>query len=337
MPDNKAGNGDGISGPEYAAILLMALGESDAEGVLKYIEPEEVQSIGEAVNGLPKISQSAIAGALDKFVEDVQDESSLGGGQYFQDLLVRALGREKAGNVLAQIEQENRPIGLESLKWMSARSVAKIISNEHPQVIAAVLSVLQRSHAGEVLGFLPEDVRADVLVRVIELDSIHPEALEELDEIIAQSFQENPGHLLTDVGGIKTGAEILNVVPTAMEEKILEQIEELQEGMSEKIKAKMFIFESLLGADDRGMQTLLREVPNERLLLVLKGASEEMKDKVFKNMSKNAADLLKDDLEASGPVRLTEVEEAQREVLTIATKLTEEGRMMMAGSSDDFV
>lgn len=342
MPDessDKATEGATPEGPGLAAILLVALGESDAEGVLQYIEPEEVQMIGEAINSMPPISQTDIAGTLDKFVEDVQDQSSLGlgGGAMFQSLLVRALGREKAGSVLSRMDKEKQPAGLDSLKWMPARTVAKTIATEHPQVIAAVLSCLQRSHAGEVLQLLPEELWADVVLRVVELETIHPDALKELDEIITLSFKENPGNLITDVGGLQTGAEILNVVPNTMEEKVLEEIEKLQPGLGGKIKEKMFLFDGLLAADDRGMQSLLREVTNDVLLIALKGASSEMQEKIFKNMSQNAASLLRDDLEVSGPVRLSEVEDAQREILTLATKLAEDGQLILAGQGEDFV
>lgn len=328
-----------VAGPGLAAILLVALGDEDAEKVLQYIEPEEVQSIGEAINSMDPISQTSIAGTLEKFAEDIKDQSSLGvgGGAFFQQLLVRALGREKARSVLSRLDQHNKPVGVESLKWMPARAVVKIVADEHPQVIAAVLSCLQRSHAGEVLQLLPEDVRANVVLRIVELESLHPEALKELDEIITRSFEQDPGNMVTDVGGMTVGAEILNVVPSAVEEKVLEEIEKLKPGMSAKIKEKMFVFDGLLAADDRGMQTLLREVANEVLLIALKGASDEMKEKIFKNMSKNAANLLKDDLEVSGPVRLTEVEDAQREILTTATKLAEDGSLVLMGSGDDFV
>jgi flagellar motor switch protein FliG len=337
--DNGSGAEFKAPGPGLAAILLVALGEQDAEQVLQYIEPEEVQSIGEAINAMPPISQTAIAGTLEKFAEDVQDQSSLGvgGGPFFQQLLVRALGREKAGSVLSRLDQHNKPVGVESLKWMPAKGIAKIVANEHPQVIAAVLSCLQRSHAGEVLQLLPEEIRADVVLRVVELDSLHPEALKELDEIITHSFNQDPGNLVTDVGGLMVGAEILNVVPGTIEERVLEEIEQLKPGMAGKIKEKMFVFDGLMAADDRGMQGLLREVTNDILLLALKGASDEMKEKIFKNMSKNAATLLKDDLEISGPVKLSEVEDAQREVLTVATKMAEDGRLVLAGAGDDYV
>lgn len=340
MPDDEKPDAlSKMGGAESAAILLMALGESDAQGIMQHIEPEEVKAIGEAINKMPNITQLDIAGVLEKFVGDVKNESSLavGGGQYFKNLLISSLGREKAGSVLSSLDKEAKPPGLDSLKWMPARTVAKIVSTEHPQVIAAVLSCLPRSHAGEVLEFLPEEIRADVIVRVIELDTIHPDALKELDEIVTLKFQENPGNFLTEVGGLQTGAEILNVVSTAIEENVLEQIEKLKPGLSGKVKEKMFLFEGLLKADDRGLQTLLREVAKDQLTLAIKGASEEMKEKIFRNMSANAAELLKDDLEASGPVRLADVEDAQKEVLTLATKLAEDGRLILAGNGAEFV
>jgi len=326
------------NGAQTAAILLMALGEEEAAEVLQFVEPEEVQAIGEAMNAMSPVSQGDIAKALVRFAEDVRDQSSLGIGtsEYFKKMLIRALGKEKAGSVLSQLGREGPP-GIDALKWMPARSVAGVLADEHPQVIAAVFSCLPRAQAGEVVGLLPAPLRADVMGRVTKLETLHPAALRKLDEIIVERLKEAPDIEITDVGGIAAVAEILNGVSSDVEEDILSALEEFEPGLREKIQDKMFIFDNLLTADDRGLQTLLREVPTDQLVLALKGAGAPMQEKIFGNLSKNAATLLRDDLDAKGPVRLAEVEEAQKAILVMANQFAEEGKLMLGGGGDDFV
>ncbi|HID81262.1 MAG TPA: flagellar motor switch protein FliG [Chromatiales bacterium] len=330
---------DGLNGPAHAAILLMALGEQEAADVLKHMEPKEVQALGEAMAALDGVSQDQISGILDKFVGSIKNETSLSLGtrDYLKKTLTRALGREKAGSMLSQIKTDDDPRGLDALKWMNPRAVANLIRNEHPQIIAIVLSHLDREQAGLVLGLLPKEIHTDILLRVTKLDTIHPAALKELDEIIQRRFEENPEAELTGVGGVKAAAEILNGVSAEIETEVLEQIKEIDAELSEEIQENMFIFDNLLSVDDRGMQTLLREVSTDKLVIALKGATTELQEKIFKNMSSRAAELLRDDLEAKGPVRLAEVEEAQKEILTAAHRLSEEGQIALGGKGDDFV
>lgn len=330
---------DGLNGPAHAAILLMALGEQEAADVLKHMEPKEVQALGEAMATLEGVSQDQISGILDKFVGSIKNESSLSLGtrDYLKKTLTRALGREKAGSMLSQIQMDDDSRGLDALKWMNPRAVANLIRNEHPQIIAIVLSHLDREQAGLVLGLLPKEIHTDILLRVTRLDTIHPAALKELDEIIQRRFEENPEAELTGVGGVKAAAEILNGVSAEIETHVLEQIKEIDSDLSEEIQENMFIFDNLLAVDDRGMQTLLREVSTDKLVIALKGAANELQEKIFKNMSSRAAELLRDDLEAKGPVRLAEVEEAQKEILTAAHRLSEDGQISLGGKGDDFV
>jgi len=329
----------GLTGPAHAAILLMALGEQEAADILKHMEPKEVQALGEAMASLEGVSQDQISGILDKFVGNIKNESSLSLGthDYLKKTLTRALGREKAGSMLSQIQIENGSRGLETLKWMNPRAVANVIRNEHPQIIAIVLSHLDREHAGQVLGLLPTEIHTDILFRVTKLDTIHPAALKELDEIIERRFEENPETELTGLGGVMVAAEILNGVSTEIETEVLEKLGEIDADLAEEVKEKMFIFDNLMAVDDRGMQTLLREVSTDKLVIALKGAAVELQDKIFKNMSSRAADLLRDDLEAKGPVRLADVEEAQKEILTTAHRLSEDGQISLGGKGDDFV
>ena len=337
--DSKADALAGLNGPAHAAILLMALGEDKAASILRHMDPKEVQALGEAMSGIQGVSQAQIGGILDRFLDKVKQESSLGVGSrdYLRKTLTRALGHERAGSIMGQIKVEGEAVGLESLKWMSPRAVANIIYNEHPQIIAIVLTHLEREQAGRVLDLLPPEVHTDVLVRITKLDTIHPSALKELNEVIQRLFEENADTELTGLGGVSAAAEILNGISKDAETKVLEELEKLDQDLSQKIQEKMFIFDNLMSVDDRGMQSLLREVQTDKLILALKGCSEELKEKIFRNMSKRAAEMLRDDLEAKGPVRLAEVEEAQKEILTVALRMAEDGNLALGGKGDDFV
>jgi flagellar motor switch protein FliG len=328
-----------LSGSARAAILLMALGEEEASSILQFMEPAEVQNIGEAMAAINGVSQDEIGHTLDHFIGRIGKESSLGFGStdYFKSTLTKAVGKDKASSVLSRINNGAKNAGLESLKWMDATVVTKLIANEHPQIIATVLSQLPRDQAGEILNSLPAELHSDLIIRISELDTLHPSALTELDEIIKKASENNADVEISGIGGISAASEILNGVSKEAEERIFEEIEALDSELCEKIKEGMFIFENLLTLDDRGMQTLLRDVNNEQLILALKGATSEMQAKIFTNMSSRAAELLKDDLDAKGPVKLSEVEESQREILVVAHQLAEDGKIALSSKGDDFV
>lgn len=328
-----------LSGSSQAAILLMALGEEEAASVLKHMKPEEVQILGEAMSAIQGVSQQQIGSTLDQFVNKVRNESSLGmeSASYFKSTLTRALGEDRASNVLSQMEPQEDDKGLSALKWMDARVLAKIIRHEHPQIMATVLSQLTRDRAGEVLDMLPEAKRADIVMRIVKLDKLHPAALADLNEVITELFENDATVEIAGLGGVQAAAEILNGVSKNSEGRILDALEEMDSETVELIKEGMFIFENLLNVSDRDMQTLLRDTSNEDLITALKGASEELQAKIFKNMSSRAAELLKDDLDAKGPVKLTEVEVAQRSILTVAKRLAEEGTISLGGKDDNYV
>lgn len=328
-----------LSGSTQAAILLMALGEEEAATVLKHMKPEEVQAVGEAMAAINGVTQEQIGETLDQFINRVRNESSLGieSAKYFKSTLTRALGKDKATSVLASMEPMDDDSGLSSLQWMDPRVVAKIISEEHPQIIATVLSQLKSQQAGAVLDLLPEAIRPDIMMRIVKLDKIHPSALADLNEIIQELFENNGTIEISGLGGITTVANILNSVSKDAEEQILVAIEENDSDIVAQIKESMFIFENLLAVSDRDTQTLLRDLSNDDLILALKGASEEMQAKIFRNMSSRAAELLKDDLEAKGPVRLSEVETAQRTILTAAKEAADDGKISLGGKGEDFV
>ena len=330
---------ESLSGPSQAAILLMALGEEEAVSILRHMEPAEVQSLGEAMGRIRGVSQDQIGQTLGDFVGRVRDQSSLGLGSadWFRSTVTRALGDDKAKGVLSKMRDADERSGLTALKWMDASVIARIMRNEHPQTVATVLSQLPPGQAGDVLDRLPGDRHPDIIMRVSKLDTLHPAALAELDEIIEQLFAEDADVELSGVGGVQNASEILNGVSKDAETHILDTINKLDKKLATELREGMFIFENLEEVADRGMQKLLREVPGEDLILALKGASQTLADKIFRNMSARAADILRDDLAAKGPVKLSEVETAQREILVVAKRLADDGSIALTSKGDEYV
>ena len=322
-----------INGIERAAILLLSLGETDAASVLKHMGPKEVQKVGAAMATLGNVSRDQVAAILQDFASMVENQTALGVGaeDYIRKVLVSALGEDKAGGVIDRILLGHNTKGLEALKWMDPRAVAEVIRLEHPQIIAIVLSYLESDQSAAVLGYLPERTRPDLLMRIASLDGIQPSALHELDEILEKQFSGATNVKSSSVGGVKAAANILNFVDSSQEGAIMDTIREIDADVGQKIQDLMFVFENLGEVDDRGIQALLREVSSDSLLLALKGADEIIKEKIFKNMSKRAAEMLRDDLEAKGPVRLSEVETAQKEILAIARRMSEAGDIVLGG------
>ncbi|MDP1708493.1 MAG: flagellar motor switch protein FliG [Gammaproteobacteria bacterium] len=330
-----------LPGSERAAILLLTLGEQYASEVLKHMGPKEVQKVGTSMAALANISKDQVGVVLADFCSTADNQTALGVGSddYIRNVLVKALGEDKAGGVIDRILLGSNSKGLEALKWMEPRSVAEIIRLEHPQIIAIVLSYLDSDQSAEVLALFPERVRVDVLMRVATLDGIQPSALHELDEIMERQFSGDSTSNVksSSVGGIKTAANILNNMDSSVESGLLEKVKENDAELGQKIQDHMFVFENLLEVDDRGIQALLREVSSENLLLALKGADQAMKDKIFKNMSKRASEMMRDDLEAKGPVKLSEVEAAQKEILTVARRMADAGQLALGGGGEEYV
>ncbi|HZX71010.1 MAG TPA: flagellar motor switch protein FliG [Rhodanobacter sp.] len=329
-----------VNGAQRAAILLLTLGEQDAAEVLKHLSARDVQTIGIAMAALSSVSRDHVQQALSKLDEDMGRQTSLGVGteDYIRKILVNALGETKAGGLIDRILLGRSSKGLESLKWMESRSIAEMIGQEHPQIIALVLVQLDPDQAAEVIGYLPPRVRSDAVMRIATLDGVQPHALNELDEIMERQFSGTNKKLKSaNLGGIKAAAAILNAMEGSRETELMTDIRSQDESLGEKIEELMFVFEDLAGLDDRGMQTLLREVPSATLIIALKGAEPEIREKIFANMSKRAADMMRDDLEVKGPVRLSEVDAAQKEVLGIARKLSDEGQLSLAGGGDEYV
>lgn len=336
MPENNTSN---LKGVDRAAILLLALGEADAATILSHMGPKEVQEVGLAMAGMTNVRTESMEAVMRSFVDTLRDQTSLGvdSDNYIRNVLTKALGADKAGGVIDRILLGRNSKGLEQLKWMDARSIAELIRLEHPQIIAIVLSFLDADQAAEVLSVFPERVRPDIIMRIATLDGIQPAALQELDEILEKQFSGASNVKSSSLGGVKTAANILNLIEGSIESKIIEQVTASDQDLAQEIQDNMFVFENLIDVDDRGIQTLLREVASDQLLLALRGADESLKEKIFKNMSKRAAEMLRDDLEAAAPARLSDVEAAQKEILAVTRRLAEAGEIMLGGGGEDFV
>ncbi len=328
-----------ISKVEQAAILLMSMGEEDAAEILKHMGPKEVQRLGTAMSQLANIEQNTVEVVLGSFLDEVRTLTGLGMGadSYIRNMLVTALGEDKAHGLIDRILLGGNTTGLDTLKWMEARSVADIIRNEHPQIQAIVIAYLDSDQSAEIMQFFAEKVRLDIMMRVAALDTVQPGALQELNDILEKQFSGNAASQTKAMGGYKVAAEIMNNLDSSIEADLMESIKEVDEDLGTQIQDLMFVFDNLREVDDRGIQALLREVSSEILIVALKGADEPLQEKIFKNMSKRAAELLRDDLEAKGPVKISEVEGAQKEILTIARRMADAGEIMLGGGGEQMM
>jgi len=324
---------------DQAAILLLTLGESDAAEVLKHMGPKEVQRVGAAMSKLANIEQEQVQLVMSNFMEQVRNLTGLGVGadNYIRNMLVSALGEDKAHGLIDRILLGGNTTGLDTLKWMEPRSVADIIRNEHPQIQAIVIAYLDSDQAAEIMGYLTDTTRLDIMMRVSALDTVQPSALQELNDILEKQFAGNAGSQTTTMGGYKCAAEIVNNLDSSVAGELLEAIKEIDEETGTQIQDLMFVFDNLIDVDDRGIQGLLREVSSELLVIALKGAEPDLQQKIFSNMSSRAADLLRDDLEVKGPVKLSEVEGAQKEILIIARRMADAGEINLGGSGEKMV
>lgn len=320
-----------------SAILLLSIGEEEAAEVFKHLAPSEVQKLGQTMAKLSNISKDKIENVLGRFREDAASNTSLGmdSDDYIRNVLTKALGTDKADLLLDRILQTNDPSGIEGLKWMDASSVAELIRNEHPQIIATILAHLERDHASAILANMAERTRNEVLLRIATLDGIQPIALIELNDVLTKLLSGGSHAKKTTMGGVRAAAEILNFIGSTNETAIIESVRQYDPELAQKILDEMFVFDNLLDLDDRGIQLLLREVQSESLIIALKGANEELREKILKNMSQRAGEMLREDLEAKGPVRVSEVEAEQKEILKTVRRLADEGQLMLGGKGDD--
>ncbi|MCV2366253.1 flagellar motor switch protein FliG [Paucibacter sp. DJ1R-11] len=324
-------------GVEDAAILLMSLGEEEASEVFKHLAPKEVQKLGETIAKLKVVGREKVEQVLTRFDKVAETQSTLVSDtdEYVRQVLRKALGEDKANLLLDRILQGSDVSSIESLKWMDAASVAELLRNEHPQIIAAILAHLDFDQTSSVLRVFTERQRNEVLVRIATLDGIQPMALKDLNEVMSQVLAGGERMRKSSLGGVKTAAEIINMLGSSVEASVLDYIREADADLAQKIMDNMFTFDDLDKIDDKGIQAVLKEVQSESLVVALKGASAELREKILRNMSSRAAETLREDLDSRGPVRLSEVEGEQKEMLKIVRRLVDEGTIVLAGGGDD--
>lgn len=324
------------AGLHKSAILMLALGQDEAAEVFKYLGPKDVQKLGGAMAAVGNVSREMIETVLVEFRQETEGRVNLADtDDYIRNVLKKALGDDKAAHLLDRILQGEDNAGIESLKWMDSASVAEMIRNEHPQIVATIMVHLDPDHASEIMNLLPERLRNDVMLRIATLEGVQPIALRELNEVLTQLLAGGDRGKKSALGGAKTAANIMNYMAGATEASVLANIREHDPDLAQKIQDQMFTFDNLLELDDRSVQLLLREVQSESLIIALKGTSQELKDKIFKNMSTRAAEALKEDLDSKGPVRLSEVEGEQKEILKIIRRLADEGQIILGGKGGD--
>ena len=324
---------------QRAAVLMLLLGEQEAAKIISYLDPKEVQPLGAAMVSVADLSQEAISAVLDDFISTIKKQTNLGLGvtDYVETVLKRALGEDKAASALGRILPGNSSKGLEILRWMDARSISDMIRGEHPQIVAIILSVLDSDVAADVLNFLPPEARAEIVSRVATLDTVPPSAMLELENIMKKQFSSNSSSGSSSFGGVKAAAKILNFTKTSPLAGIMKGVTTADPDLAQKIQDNMFTFDNLVGCDNRSIQVLMRAVEPDLLMVGLKGADDGVKNKFFDNMSTRARSMFVDDMEAKGPMRLADVEEAQKQIMRIARKLSDTGDMVLAGGGDDFV
>lgn len=324
-------------GLEDAAILLMSLGEEEAAEVFKHLSPKEVQRLGETIAKMKSVPRDRVDGVIDKFDSVAQSEHLLvpDTDEYVKSVLRKALGDEKANLLIDRILQGSDVTGIESLKWMDPASVAELLRNEHPQIVAAILVHLEFDQAADVLKQFTERQRNEVMVRIATLDGIQPAALKDLNEVMSKVLAGGDRMKKSNLGGVKAAAEILNMLGSSVETSVLDFVREADNDLAQKIMDNMFTFDDLEKIDDKGIQALMKEVQSESLVVALKGATPQLREKIFKNMSTRAAETLREDLESRGPVRLSEVEAEQKEMLKIVRRLADEGQIVLGGGGDE--
>jgi len=327
------------SGSQAAAILLMLLGEEEAATVLSRLEPDEVQHLGGAMFGVANISEDQIDDVFDVFVDRARVRTTLGFGveRQIKGMMHKALGQDKADQVLQRITPVQHVSTLENLKWMDARAIANLIEFEHPQLAAIVLAFLEAQRAADVLQLLPEEMQADLVYRVATMGPVTEAALSELDEMLNRPATEQSTGATTRRGGAGEAAKIVNSSRKAAEQRIIKALQKLDKSVARNIEEEMFIFDNLMAVGDKDLGTLLRAVDNDVLVVSLKGADEKLRQKIFACMSSRAAQSIQDEIADRGPMRLADVQEAQKAMLSIARKLAAEGTISLGGKGDDFV
>ena len=331
---------DSLSGTQKSAILMMLLGEDEASEILRNLSPKEVQHLGAAMYSVQGLDQDTVNRVLDEFLAIIKEQTGLGlgAGNYIRNVLTKALGEDKAESVLGRITPSSSDRPIEILDWMDARSIAELVIDENPQIIALIIAYLDAALGADVMGLLPEEIQSEVIRRIATLQTVQPDALRELEKVMQQKFKANTTLRASQVGGVKAAAMIMNFTKQDVEARILKDISKFNKGLMTEIQDNMFIFENLIMSDDKSLQTILRNIDTEDIVLALKGADENLREKLFSCMSSRAAANIQDEMEALGPVRLSDVQEAQKRVINIARRLSDEGSIVLAGrGGDDFV
>ncbi|WP_194096981.1 flagellar motor switch protein FliG [Marivivens aquimaris] len=322
-----------VTRTQKAAVLMMLFGEQAAASILRNLSPREVQHLGAAMYGVGDIDSDTLDAVVEEFLGAVRAETGIGLGaaDYVKTVMTDALGDEKAQSVISRINPMDTQKPIEILDWMDARAIAELISDEHPQIMALVIACLDYALAAEVLTLLPDDVQGDLVKRIASLNTVQPEPLKDLEQVMQRKFKQSSTMRASQIGGIKAAARILNFTRTDMEQRIMRDLRKGDKDMQQSIEESMFVFDNLIKSDDRSMQTLMRSVETELLVLALKGADEALKEKLLACMSTRAAANIRDEMEAMGPVRLTEVQNAQKEIVAVARRMADEGTIVLAG------
>ncbi len=331
---------ENLSGTQKSAILMMLLGEDEASEILKNLSPKEVQHIGTAMYSVEGLDQDTVNKVLDEFLAIIKEQTSLGlgAGNYIQNVLNKALGSDRAQSVLGRITPAESSNAIEILEWMDSRAIAELISDEHPQIIALIVSYLDPAQGSDVLAMLDEKLQPEIVKRIATIQTVQPDALKDLEMVMQKKFAANTSLRASQVGGVKAAASIMNFMKGEDEQRVFKEIAKFSKNLMSEIQEAMFVFDNLIKSDDKSLQMILRSVETEDLVLAMKGADEVLRDKLFACMSQRAAANIQDEMEALGPVRLTEVQEAQKRIINAARRMSDEGTIVLAGrGGDDYV
>ena len=329
-----------LKGAERAAIFLLGVGEEAATEIMRHMSAKEVQQVGEAMASISKLTNAQVESVLADFHEDSAEINPLGleAPDFTRRVMTSALGQDKAQNILSQVlEKPDEHNGVEALQWMAPKAIAEVLEEEHPQIAATVMTQLYDEQAAKVLELLPEEIRKDVILRIARMEELDPRAMEELDRVLESQLGKLQRTPPRKVMGPDNLAAILNATDSQLEQEMLDALTLVDEGLSDDVKEKMFIFDSLMQLDDKGFQRLVREVAQENLLTALKGVDDVLAERFFNNMSERAAEILREDMDASGPVKLADVEAAQKEIVRTAKKLADDGELMIGKAARDYV
>ncbi|MGB0765530.1 MAG: flagellar motor switch protein FliG [Luminiphilus sp.] len=329
-----------MSGAERAAIFLLGVGEETATQVMRHLSAKEVQQVGEAMAAISGLTNKDVSGVLAKFCTEASEINPLAvtAPEFTKRVMTSALGEGRAKSILSRVmDKPEEHSGVDALHWMAAEAIAEVLVEEHPQIAATVLTQLEDDHAAEVLALLPEELQKDLILRIARMQELDPRAMEELDRVMSSQLGKLQKSPPRKVEGVNNAAAILNATSSSMEKFLLESLQSTDQELGDEVKEKMFVFDNLMALDDRGFQRLIREIATENLVVALKGVDMTLQERFFNNMSERAADILKDDMDAKGPVKVSEVEAAQKQILITAQTLAEEGELMLGRESGDYV